>query len=118
MKVKLGSGIKRFFTKIGGWIKKHKVLSVIILLAVIGIIFFVVKSAGKKEEIPIVDNTEVLTRQTISNIVSTSGKIVSADSRQIILEMWLMKVTFSAQLILRSFRRNMITLSRISRLQV
>lgn len=86
MKVKLGSGIKRFFTKIGGWIKKHKVLSVIILLAVIGIIFFAVKSAGKKEEIPIVDNTEVLTRQTISNIVSTSGKIVSADSRQIILQ--------------------------------
>ena len=86
MKVKIGAGIKRFFVRIGGWIKKHKVLFVIIILAVTGIIFFAVKSAGKKDEVPVIDNTEVLTRQTISNIVSTSGKIVSADSRQIILQ--------------------------------
>ena len=85
MKVKIGAGIKRFFVRIGGWIKKHKVLFVIILLAVTGIIFFAVKSAGKKDEVPVIDNTEVLTKQTISNIVSTSGKIVSADSKKIIL---------------------------------
>lgn len=74
----------KIIAALGGFIKKHKVITVIICLLVCGLIVGVAKKSVKKPEVK-VPTTFTLEKRDINTTVTGSGKIVSGDKSDIII---------------------------------
>ncbi len=77
--------IKGFFSKIGKFIKKHKVLLVIIIIIIAAVIFFMVKKSQKQAasqtEAPVM--TTELTKMDLQKSVSVTGTLKAGDTASV-----------------------------------
>ena len=84
---KIPVGIKSIVGSLFWFIRKHKIISAIIILLIVGgiaaIIVFGQKKQPQEDMMGSVAQTTELTKQTLSNSISVTGTLASADSRSI-----------------------------------